>query len=206
MLTDEATRNESQDEVQPTTRKKEDVVKMLENMKEQMLSQAEQLVALETQLRLARGTKDILKPTPQGLDERAEEQLRSRILSTEELAKSVGEDVDTVRHWIRKNRRNVADIGVAMNAKWFWKLNDDSPQKVVQDLVFRIISTVPMTTAQLSAQVGVRMPKINAALVAIQRNPTNHIYNTGSDYRGVWYILPPHARRANLAPIKKPQG
>lgn len=183
---------------------------------EQIAAMKAQIELLERQV-MARGTENNVR-SPKGLEipkvpvpvakpelgVRIEQTLRNKILSTDELARTVEEPLTKVQAWIKANRKSVADVGTADTAKWVWRVGDEGPSKELQAMVAMLITHVPMTTAELTKVTGARMARVNGVLVEIQRNQDVPIYNTGSDYRGRWYILPPHAKRANLPP-KQPK-
>jgi hypothetical protein len=175
-----------------------------------ILADAKALVqALEAQL--AWGTRDNLK-TPPAEEPKADiaakinAELHAHVRTTEELAKAIGESVEKTKGWIKANRARVADIGTPAQAKWVWRMGDQTSTKDLQAMVQRIITETPMTTAELVAVTGARMGRVNGVLVEIQRavdaegKPLVPIFNTGTKFRARWYILPAHAERANLPP------
>lgn len=164
-----------------------------------------QIRALEAQLALAKGTQDQVgvtaAPTPKvELLKRIELLLRSRPYSTDELAKAVGEPLMRVQEKLKALRQNLADVGTPAQARWVWKVGDDTSAKDLRDLVARLIEGHAMTTAELAQITGARMPRVNGVLVDLQRTPGVPIYNLGSAFRAQWLILPKTARPANLPP------
>lgn len=165
----------------------------------------ERITQLERQL-LARGTRDLRRPEARSaerpLEARIEAALRSRVLTTEELAKTVGAATDKVREKLKEIRKYVADVGTVDQARWIWRVGDESSTKELRDVVARLIEDQPLTTAQLAKITGARMSRVNGVLVDLQRTPGVKIYNVGSDFRARWWILPANAKPANLPPKK----
>jgi hypothetical protein len=163
-----------------------------------------QVQALEKQITLARGTRDVQGPKPPApkaeLGVRLEQVLRTKACTTEELAKLVGEPFDKVKTRLKELRKHLADVGTAEQAKWVWRIGDDTPSKDLRDLIERLISGHKMTTAQLTTITGARMSRVNGALVDLQRDPSVPIYNLGTDFRAEWLIVPKNAKPANLPP------
>ncbi len=167
------------------------------------------LANLEKQLddlkkQIARGTRnDVQAPAEvrrPDLAARIEHALRGQICTTEELARSVGEPAAKVQERLKALRKNLADVGTADQARWVWRVGDETPAKELRDLVQRLIEDQPLTTAQLTKITGARMSRVNGVLVEIQRTPDVAIYNLGSDYRARWWVMPKGAKPANLPP------
>src|SRR5688500_17844453 len=108
---------------------------------EQILAEARALVE-SLEKKLARGTRDVTPDVPREIPkpaikppefgERAEQVLRSKIVTTDELSKLTGEKLDKVQAWIKANRSKRSDIGTPAQAKWLWKVGDDGTAKDLQ--------------------------------------------------------------------------
>jgi hypothetical protein len=163
-----------------------------------------QIEDLQKQLSMAKGTRNEVR-LPVALEARIEHVLRSQICTTEELAKILKEPMAKVTEKLKSIRRNLSDVGTPSQAKWTWKIGDNTPAKELKDLVARLITypQPPMTTAELARITGARMPRVNGVLVELQRDPAVPIFDLGSSFRAKWLILPRGARPANLPPKAK---
>lgn len=167
-----------------------------------------QISALERQVKMAKGTQDIVPPAeakPKDLAAKITHALRGQILTTDELARSVGEPANKVQAKIKEIRKALADVGHPEQARWTLRLGDETSAKELRDVVVVLIKDQPMTTAELVKATGARMSRVNGVLVDIQRAGKEKIFNLGSDYRARWFILPEGAKDARLPPkvVKK---
>jgi len=161
-----------------------------------------QIAALEQQVKFARGTQDIarVEPKPKDLFAKIEHALRGRVMTTDELARAVGEPANKVQAKIKEVRKALADVGHPEQARWTLRLGDETSAKELRDLVIVLLKDQPMTTAELVKATGARMPRVNGVLVDIQRAGKEKIFNLGSDFRARWFILPEQAKDARLPP------
>ena len=159
-----------------------------------------QIKELQEKLSLARGTEEITPPVRMELTEKIEHTLRSKICTTAELAKTINEPLIKVQEKLKAIRRHLADVGTPEEARWVWRIGDDTPASELRRMVAMLIEGRTLTTAELTRITGARMSRVNGVIVELQRDPEVPIYNLGSQFRAKWLILPKEAKPAKLPP------
>jgi hypothetical protein len=197
------------------------IVAELESAKSTLSNAADEIKRLEEKIAFARGTGDVgeqaraaraaPEPTPaapaprQTLAQMVETALRARTMDLRELAAAVGSTTNAVAPIINEMRRTkkVWNIGSATSARWTWRLGETAPTHAIRDMVKRLISEQPMTTADLVAATGVRAARISGIMVAIQRTETGILDLAGDitkHHHKRWFLVPPSAAAARLPP------
>ncbi len=176
--------------------------------RERILSTAqEQIQELEAKLRLVRGTRELEmpkaeplpEPKPVNLADRVEACLRERVMTLEDLAKTLAEPTGRIAKALTSVKEHIRNVGTSDRPRWTWRIGDDSTSAELNALVRRLISDQPLTTAEIVQATGARPARVNGAIVAIQRSG-DRIWDMGTPARGRWFLVPADARDARLAP------
>ncbi len=89
---------------------------------------------------------------------------------------------------LRKAKR-VFNLGSDVAPAWMPVVGDEAPTTVLYAAVERMLSTRPMTFAELTAATGARRGRLSGVIVQMQRSG-RAIANRGTERRARWMLLP----------------
>lgn len=194
-------------------RSAEEIAADLEHTKASIASLSEQVNELEAKVRLARGTGNVAgeaatavaeaKPSAATLVEQVEVLLRQQIMTTDELARAVGQPRDRVLAALKSVRAKVHNLGAPDRARWSWRLGNEARPADLRALVERLISHAPMEFRDLVTATGAREGLIQGHLVEIRK--TKPVVDLGTPGRARWFLMPEGARDARLERHRKKQ-
>lgn len=109
------------------------------------------------------------------LSERVEEALHTEgPITTEDLARDLGEPADRVKAALTGFKDKVCNVGVDARPRWIWRPGEDAPTKELRAIVIRLLQDQPMTTRDIYAALGtasdVAESRVQGVMVEIRRH------------------------------------
>ena len=135
------------------------------------------------------------------LKRRIEIALTRESLTTDKLARAVGESLDKVVDALRTLRAEsrVYNVGMGDAPLWTWRIGDHTDTQDLKKLVVRLLMERPMTTRELANATGARMSRVGGVMVDIQRG-NYEVINLGHGHTGRWYITATAAVKPHKIP------
>jgi hypothetical protein len=170
---------------------------------------------LEERVKLARGTGDVtalaaaavaqvtepVPSAPEALSVRIEKSLRNAILDLKSLAKVVEASTSEVARELEAARleRKVFNVGSAASARWIWRVGDTGPTTELRETMIRLMTYLPITTAEMVAATGARLSRVSGALADIERSGACVVdLRYPNEVSARYFIMPKSARDARL--------
>jgi len=120
-----------------------DVINDLEERARALRADAD---ALEKQLSLARGTRELTEKAAEvTLAVRMEQFLRGTVASDEEIARALDIPIDDARAEVKRAQEKLTDVGTQGHARWTWRVGEQSSTEELRASIEALISHQPMS-------------------------------------------------------------
>lgn len=178
-----------------------ELTQRLAELQRQAADLQRQADALVSNMKLARGTRDITQPAADAvagrpsLADRMSALLREAPHSLPELALALDTSAGKAKATLEAARDNVVNVGTAESPRWFWKVGDGAPAPVLVAAVEALIRDRPATWQELIVLTGARGNRISGAISTLHKSGRVELLNLGAGNKARWFIIPEGAHR-----------